>query len=144
MSVLFTPKRVGHVDIKNRFVHSATYEGMADPGGQVTETLIKRYRQVAEGEVGLIIPGFMYVHPLGRAYNAPMGIHSDEMIDGLTRLVSAVHEFDSKIFFQINHAGQQTSPTDIGQTPLAPSSSVRDPINFSNLGRWMNQRYSMR
>ena len=130
MSVLFTPQRVGHVDIKNRFVHSATYEGMADPDGQVTDTLIKRYRQLAQGEVGLIIPGFMYVHPLGRAYNAPMGIHSDEMIDGLTRLVKAVHEFDSKIFFQINHAGQQTSPTDIGQTPLAPSSSVRDPINF--------------
>ncbi len=130
MSVLFTPQRVGHVDIKNRFVHSATYEGMAGSDGQVTDTLIKRYRQLAEGEVGLIIPGFMYVHPLGRAYNAPMGIHSDEMIDGLTRLVSAVHEFDSKIFFQINHAGQQTSPNDIGQTPLAPSSSVRDPINF--------------
>ncbi|MFO7748501.1 MAG: NADH:flavin oxidoreductase [Desulfobacteraceae bacterium] len=130
MSVLFTPQRVGHVDIKNRFVRSATYEGMADPDGQVTDTLIKRYRQLAQGEVGLIIPGFMYVHPLGRAYNAPMGIHSDEMIDGLTRLVKAVHEFDSKIFFQINHAGQQTSPNDIGQTPLAPSSSVRDPINF--------------
>ncbi len=130
MSVLFTPQRVGHVDIKNRFVHSATYEGMADPDGQVTDTLIKRYRQLAEGEVGLIIPGFMYVHPLGRAYNAPMGIHSDEMIEGLTQLVKAVHEFDSKIFFQINHAGQQTSPKDIGQTPLAPSSSVRDPINF--------------
>jgi 2,4-dienoyl-CoA reductase-like NADH-dependent reductase (Old Yellow Enzyme family) len=130
MSVLFTPQRVGHVDIKNRFVHSATYEGMADPDGQVTDTLIKHYRQLAQGEVGLIIPGFMYVHPLGRAYNAPMGIHSDEMIDGLTRLVKAVHEFDSKIFFQINHAGQQTSPNDIGQTPLAPSSSVRDPINF--------------
>lgn len=130
MSVLFTPQRVGHVDIKNRFVHSATYEGMADPDGQVTDTLIKRYRQLAQGEMGLVIPGFMYVHPLGRAYNAPMGIHSDEMIEGLTRLVKAVHEFDSKIFFQINHAGQQTSPNDIGQTPLAPSSSVRDPINF--------------
>jgi len=59
-----------------------------------------------------------------------MGIHSDDMIDGLTNLVKAVHEFDSKIIFQINHAGQQTSPKDIGQTPLAPSSSVRDPINF--------------
>ena len=36
----------------------------------------------------------------------------------------------SKVFFQLNHAGQQTSPADLGQTPLGPSSSVRDPINF--------------
>ena len=77
---------------------------------KVTKDLIKRYHQLAQGGVGLIIPGFMYVHPLGRAYNAPMGIHSDDMIEGLTNLVKAVHEFDSKIIFQINHAGQQTSP----------------------------------
>ncbi len=130
MNVLFTPQMVGNVEIKNRFIHSATYEGMADPDGKVTKDLIKRYHQLAQGDVGLIIPGYMYVHPLGRAYNAPMGIHSDDMIEGLTNLVKAVHEFDSKIIFQINHAGQQTSPKDIGQAPLAPSSSVRDPINF--------------
>lgn len=130
MNVLFTSQMVGNVEIKNRFVHSATYEGMAGPDGSVTKNLIKRYHQLAQGEVGLIIPGFMYVHPLGRAYNAPMGIHSDNMIEGLASLVKAVHEFDSKIFFQINHAGQQTRPEDIGQTPLAPSSSVRDPIYF--------------
>ena len=34
----------------------------------------------------------MYTHPLGRAYKAPMGIHSDDMIEGLASLVKAVHE----------------------------------------------------
>jgi 2,4-dienoyl-CoA reductase-like NADH-dependent reductase (Old Yellow Enzyme family) len=121
---------IGNLEIKNRFIHSATYEGMADTEGRVTKQLIKRYHQLAQGDVGLIIPGFMYVHPLGRAYKAPLGIHSDDMIEGLTSLVRTVHQFDSKIMFQINHAGQQTSPKDIGQTPLAPSSSVRDPVNF--------------
>jgi 2,4-dienoyl-CoA reductase-like NADH-dependent reductase (Old Yellow Enzyme family) len=130
MNVLFTPQMIGNVELKNRFVHSATYEGMADPDGRVTKELIKRYRLLAQGDVGLIIPGFMYVHPLGRAYNAPIGIHSNDMIEGLKSLVKTVHEFDSKIFFQLNHAGQQTSPSDIGQTPLGPSNSVRDPINF--------------
>jgi 2,4-dienoyl-CoA reductase-like NADH-dependent reductase (Old Yellow Enzyme family) len=130
MNALFTPLMVGNVEIKNRFIHSATYEGMAAPDGRVTKNLIKPYHQLAQGDVGLIIPGYMHVHPLGRPYNAPMGIHSDDMIEGLTNLVKAVHEFDSKIIFQINHAGQQTSPKDIGQMPLAPSSSVRDPINF--------------
>jgi len=130
MNVLFTPQMIGNVELKNRFVHSATYEGMADSDGKVTEDLIKRYRLLAQGGVGLIIPGFMYVHPLGRAFKAPIGIHSNDMIEGLKNLVKAVHEFDSKIFFQLNHAGQQTSPADIGQIPLGPSSSVRDPFNF--------------
>ena len=130
MNVLFSSQMIGNVELKNRFVHSATYEGMADPDGRVTKKLIKRYSHLAQGDVGLIIPGFMYVHPLGRAYNAPIGIHSNDMIEGLKSLVKTVHEFDSKIFFQLNHAGQQTSPSDIGQTPLGPSNSVRDPINF--------------
>ena len=130
MNVLFTPQMIGNVELKNRFVHSATYEGMADHDGKVTKELIKRYRLLAQGDVGLIIPGFMYVHPLGRAYKAPIGIYSNDMIEGLKSLVKEVHESGSKIFFQLNHAGQQTSPADLGQMPLGASNAVRDPINF--------------
>jgi len=43
MSVLFTPKRIGGMEIKNRFVHSATYECMANDSGEVTDKLIRRY-----------------------------------------------------------------------------------------------------
>jgi 2,4-dienoyl-CoA reductase-like NADH-dependent reductase (Old Yellow Enzyme family) len=57
MNALFTPQMVGNVEIKNRFIHSATYEGMAAPDGRVTKNLIKRYHQLAQGDVGLIIPG---------------------------------------------------------------------------------------
>ena len=67
MSILFEPMRLGNVQIKNRFVHSATYEGMATETGEVTDEVVKRYRNLAKGDVGLIIPGFLYVHPLGRA-----------------------------------------------------------------------------
>ena len=130
MSVLFTPQMIGNLQIKNRFVHSATYEGMADTEGKVTDDLIKRYHALAKGDVGLIIPGFMYVHPLGRAYSAPIGIHADDMIDGLKKLTGAVHEFETRIIFQLNHAGQQTSPENIGQKPFGPSNAVRDPIYF--------------
>jgi 2,4-dienoyl-CoA reductase-like NADH-dependent reductase (Old Yellow Enzyme family) len=100
MNALFTPQMVGNVEIKNRFIHSATYEGMAAPDGRVAKNLIKRYHQLAQGDVGLIIPGYRYVHPLGRAYNAPMGIHSDDMIEGLTNLVKYSRIGNSKIPFQ--------------------------------------------
>jgi 2,4-dienoyl-CoA reductase-like NADH-dependent reductase (Old Yellow Enzyme family) len=96
----------------------------------VTEELLNRYLRLAAGGVGLIIPGYMHVHPLGRAYPFATGIHSDEMIPGLRRLVQTVHERQAKIFFQLNHAGRQTSKPLIGQTPMGPSAKWRDPIHF--------------
>lgn len=130
MSILFTPIDLGNVQIKNRFIHSATYEVMASERGEVSDKLIKRYQNLAKGEVGLIITGYMFVHPLGRSYKYQTGIHSDDMIPGLRKLVEAVHQEGGKIAFQLAHAGRQTTKTMIGQTPLGPSSKGRDPINF--------------
>ena len=130
MSILFTPINLGDVQIKNRFIHSATYEVMASETGEVTDKLVKRYQNLAKGETGLIIPGYMFVHPLGRSYGYQTGIHTDDMIPGLRKLVEAVHKEGGKIAFQLAHAGRQTTKAMIGQTPIGPSSKGRDPINF--------------
>jgi 2,4-dienoyl-CoA reductase-like NADH-dependent reductase (Old Yellow Enzyme family) len=130
MSILFTPINLGDVQIKNRFIHSATYEVMALETGEVSDKLVKRYQNLAKGEVGLIIPGYMFVHPLGRSYGYQTGIHSDDMIPGLRRLVEAVHQEGGKIAFQLVHAGRQTEKAMIGQTPIGPSSKGRDPLYF--------------
>jgi 2,4-dienoyl-CoA reductase-like NADH-dependent reductase (Old Yellow Enzyme family) len=126
MSILFTPKKVGKVEIQNRFVHSATYESMARENGEVTDDLIKRYGRLAKGGVGLIIPGYMYVHPKGRAVDHQTGIYRDDMIEGLRRMVDVVHNEGSKIVFQLMHAGRQTKKERIGQTPLSPSKTSMD------------------
>lgn len=128
MSTLFTPKTIGNIEIKNRFVHSATYECMADNNGGVTDKLIKRYSKLAKGGAGLIIPGYCYVLPNGRAVNYQTGIHSDNMIEELTRLVDAVHAGGSKIALQLVHSGRQTAKDTIGQTQLAPSKGPMDTI----------------
>jgi 2,4-dienoyl-CoA reductase-like NADH-dependent reductase (Old Yellow Enzyme family) len=130
VSILFTPIDLGNVQVKNRFVQSATYEVMAKETGEVSDKLIKRYQRLAKGEVGLIIPGYMYVHPLGRSYKYQTGIHNDNMIPGLMKLVEAVHQEGGKIAFQLAHAGRQTTKSMIGQTPLGPSSKGRNPITF--------------
>ena len=57
MSILFTPIEFGKLQINNRFIHSATYEGAALETGEVSDKLIKRYKNLARGEVGLIITG---------------------------------------------------------------------------------------
>ncbi|MEJ2039423.1 MAG: NADH:flavin oxidoreductase [Desulfosarcinaceae bacterium] len=130
MTDLFEPVRLGKVALNNRFVQSATYEVMAQETGEVSDKLIKRYQNLAKGEVGLVIPGYMYVHPLGRSYRFQTGIHNDRMIPGLRRLVNAVHGENGKIVFQLAHAGRQTTKAMIGRTPLGPSRKGRDPVNF--------------
>jgi 2,4-dienoyl-CoA reductase-like NADH-dependent reductase (Old Yellow Enzyme family) len=130
MSILFEPMELGHMQIKNRFVHSATYESMATETGEVTDDLVTRYRNLAKGEVGLIIPGYLYIQPLGRGAKHQTGIHNDDMIPGLKKVVEAIHQEGSKIAFQLVHAGRQTSKAIIGQTPMGPSDKGRDPINF--------------
>jgi 2,4-dienoyl-CoA reductase-like NADH-dependent reductase (Old Yellow Enzyme family) len=57
MSVLFISKRKWPVNMKNRFVHAPTYEAMTTETGEVTEQLINRYRAIAIGGTGLLIPG---------------------------------------------------------------------------------------
>jgi 2,4-dienoyl-CoA reductase-like NADH-dependent reductase (Old Yellow Enzyme family) len=130
MSLLFTPVMIGNTEIKNRFVRSATYECAALETGKVTDKLLKIYRTLAKGEVGLIITGLMSVQHAGKGWKYQIGIHSDDMIPGLRRLAESVHEEGGKIAFQLAHAGRQTSKDVIGETPVGPSNKVRDPVYF--------------
>jgi 2,4-dienoyl-CoA reductase-like NADH-dependent reductase (Old Yellow Enzyme family) len=122
--------KIGKVQIKNRFVHSATYEAMATPAGEVTDKLIKRYQRLAKNDVGLIITSFMYISTSGRSYPYMVGLYDDLLIPGLKQLVDAVHQEEGKIFFQIAHAGRQTTKAMAGQHPFGPSDNGRDPMNM--------------
>jgi len=63
MPHVFQQANLGTLELKNRLIHSATFECMADEAGAVTDALVKRYVNLAKGAVGLIIPGYVYVHP---------------------------------------------------------------------------------
>lgn len=130
MSILFSPIKIGSMEVANRFVHSATYEAMATENGEVTDELVHRYSNLAKGGAGLIIPGYLYVHPLGRAMPKHTSIHTDEMIPGLKKVVEAVHQHGGKIALQLAHGGMQTGKAIIGQAPLAPSGGLRNPMTF--------------
>ena len=57
MSVLFASTSIKKMVLSNRFVRSATWEGMAADDGGVTERLIDVQTDLARGGVGLIISG---------------------------------------------------------------------------------------
>jgi 2,4-dienoyl-CoA reductase-like NADH-dependent reductase (Old Yellow Enzyme family) len=130
MSTLFQPTNLGNLRIRNRFIRSATYEGLAGESGEVTDRLVSFYRRLAKGGIGLIISGHTYVDTLGRAGKYQIGIHKDEFIEGLKEMVNAIHQEGGKIAFQLSHAGRQTTRDLVGTTPIGPSANGRDPSNF--------------
>ena len=120
MSVLFEPFRIGEMGIRNRFVRSATTSYWSDGHGIVRPEIIDLYCGLAEGGVGLIVKGHMYVAESGKAHNGMAGISSDIHVPMLRKLTEAVHEHGGKIVAQINHAGIH-SLTD----PAGPSECLR-------------------
>lgn len=105
---LFKSFRVGTLEVKNRFVRSATCDGTADDFGAVTDASIDLYHKLGKGNIGLIITGLAFVSSNGQSLPGQYGVHKNELIPGLKRLVQTVHEGGSKIAVQLVHSGAQT------------------------------------
>jgi 2,4-dienoyl-CoA reductase-like NADH-dependent reductase (Old Yellow Enzyme family) len=121
MKELFEKTTINGMTLANRFVRSATWEGMCDKDGRPTPKLASCYRDLAAGGVGLIITGYAFVRPDGRQMPGKMGIHTDEFAPDMRALTKAVHEKGGKICMQLVHAGGQTTTRAAGRRPLAPS-----------------------
>jgi 2,4-dienoyl-CoA reductase-like NADH-dependent reductase (Old Yellow Enzyme family) len=120
MSILFTPGKIGTLEIPNRLIRSATAERMADEAGRPREQYYDFYRELAAGGVGLIITGHMYVHPSGKCHPEMTGVYSDDLLPGLAKLADVIHTKGGKVVGQINHGGMQCSKEAVDGT-IAPS-----------------------
>lgn len=123
MDKLFTPYTFGKLTLPNRLVRSATAERMADEDGRIPDRLIDFYRRLAQGGVGLIISGHMFVHPTGKAHPEMTGVYTDTLVPDLNRWVEAVHAEGGLIAAQINHAGLKADPETVPD-PVAPSAAA--------------------
>jgi 2,4-dienoyl-CoA reductase-like NADH-dependent reductase (Old Yellow Enzyme family) len=121
MSKLFGTTTLNGMILKNRFVRSATAEGMATEDGEVTSRLINLMTELVEGGVGLIITGHAYVTTRGQATPWQLGIYDDKLISGLRRMTDAVHEKDGRIVAQLAHSGILANPKLTSDAPLGPS-----------------------
>jgi 2,4-dienoyl-CoA reductase-like NADH-dependent reductase (Old Yellow Enzyme family) len=139
MSILFEPIKLKHMELRNRFVRSATYDGSADRDGHVTETQIEILSRLADGGVGLIVTGITYVHPSGQVVLFQNSIASDDCIAGLKDLTAAVHHKGAKIAVQLFHAGREAGRLleARNQRAAAPSMVPHDPYfsgNYRTMG----------
>ena len=126
---LFEPGRVGTMETANRLVLASMDDNMADREGRVTDQKIAWFRRKAQGGVGWIQTGYVYVTRRGRGCTYfQMGIYDDALVPGLRRLTDAVHEYDVRIGIQIAHAGRQTTHHYLGGLQPEAPSPVPEPL----------------
>jgi len=105
MSKLFEPFQIGNIEIKNRFMRSATYYGLSDEDGFVGDESVELMKRLASNDVGLIVTGYAYVQKNGQCFIDMNGIQDDDHIPGYRKMVKAVHDLGGKIVMQIVHGG---------------------------------------
>jgi 2,4-dienoyl-CoA reductase-like NADH-dependent reductase (Old Yellow Enzyme family) len=126
MPMLFETTTIKSMSLTNRFVRSATWEGMAKEDGSCSRKLTDLMVRLAEGGVGLIITSHAYVSRKGQARLSQLGIYSDELVPGLAATAEAVHNAGGRIAVQLAHAGCHADPNLIGRMPLGPSGTKGD------------------
>jgi len=101
---------IGNVELKNRIIRSATFEGCSSEKGIPGDRYFAMYEKLAKSKVGGIITGFAYTSEGGRAMQtAQAGIDNNDKIGFFSELTERVHRHNCPIFLQVSHAGRQTS-----------------------------------
>ncbi|MCC7486081.1 MAG: NAD(P)-binding protein [Burkholderiales bacterium] len=121
MSALFSPGRIGPVEVPNRIVMPAMTTRLAAPDGTVTDETIAYFGARAAGGVGLVTVEMASPERAGRHRLRELGIYDDRFLPGLQRLTAALHERGAKASIQLGHAGGHTREDICGEPPVAPS-----------------------
>ncbi|MEJ2696277.1 MAG: NADH:flavin oxidoreductase [Candidatus Sulfobium sp.] len=126
MSELFERSAIRGMELANRFVRSATWEGLAAGDGAVTPRLTEMMVELVRGEAGLIITSYAFVSPEGRSNPTQIGACDDGLLPGLADMARAVHAAGGKIALQLVHGGCASNPGVTGLGPLGPSEGTRE------------------
>jgi 2,4-dienoyl-CoA reductase-like NADH-dependent reductase (Old Yellow Enzyme family) len=117
---VFEPSIIGGISLANRFVRSATWEGLATSKGFCSPELTQLMVSLAEGGVGLIITGHAAVNSAGQAHQRQLCIWRDDFIPALVDMTAQVHEAGSKIVMQLNHAGLRAEASITNEAVMGP------------------------
>ncbi len=121
MSGLLHSFPLGPFRLKNRFVRSATGESRANEDGCLKETVFPIYKKLAEGGVGLIITGHMYVHPRWKCSPRQTGVWDDRHLPGLMRLAETSRKNGVHAVAQINYSARL--PADLTVEEIAEAAN---------------------
>jgi 2,4-dienoyl-CoA reductase-like NADH-dependent reductase (Old Yellow Enzyme family) len=119
----FTSIKLRGLELKNRFIKTATYEGMSK-NGIPDERLFELHASMAANEVALTTVAYGAVNKDGLTHENQMVIDESAM-PYLKKLADLVHKNDGKISIQLTHCGYFTRSTRYqSRKPLGPSKTL--------------------
>ncbi|MGN6780794.1 MAG: NADH:flavin oxidoreductase [Marmoricola sp.] len=119
---VLSPGRLGPVQLRNRVIKAATYEGLSHRG-RVTRELVDFHVAYARGGVGMTTVAYCAVAPDGRTDKHQIQ-WTPESLPGLRALTEAVHAEGAAISAQIGHGGPVANEQMNKLPVLAPSARI--------------------
>ncbi|MDD2932926.1 MAG: alkene reductase [Methylotenera sp.] len=118
---LFSPAKLGSIELKNRIVMAPLTRNRAGEGGVPQPLNTTYYEQRASA--GLIITEATPISTMAHGYPALPGIYTDAQIAGWKKVTDAVHAKGGKVVIQLWHVGRISHPSLLpnGVLPVAPS-----------------------
>src|SRR5277367_2660961 len=118
---LFSPLRLGKIELKNRIVMSPMTRSRAT--GNIPNELIAEY-YAQRATAGLIITEGTSPSPNGLGYARIPGLFNSEQVRGWKQVKDRVHGEGGRIFVQLMHTGRVSHPANLpeGARVVAPSS----------------------
>ena len=120
---LFSPIKLGSLELTNRFVVPPMVTNLANEDGTVSQALIDYWVARAKGGWGLLIVEFTAIDPLGKVGPCHPCLWSNKFMVGLKKLTAAVHNYGARIAIQLSHTGRQTTQKIIGIPGAQPVSA---------------------
>ena len=118
---LFSPLKVGALQLPNRIIMAPLTRCRAHGDGRIPNELMATY-YAQRASAGLILSEATSVDPMGVGYPNTPGIWSKEQVAGWRLITKAVHEAGGRIMLQLWHVGRISSPIYLnGAQPVAPS-----------------------
>jgi len=123
-SKLFTPFKIGKMEVKNRIVLAPMGMGSANINGSKSDSEIRYYEERARGGTGLLILGCQMLTEKLAQGSLEGTLEKPYVIPKLTELVEACHRYGAKVVCQISPGTGRNAFTSMHTDPPVSASAI--------------------
>lgn len=116
---LFTPAKIGPIELRNRTIRSAAFEGMGKDNGP-TQMLRDYHVSVAKGGVGMTTLAYAGVCRSAISFTTQLWLRP-EIVPDLRKITDDIHAAGAKASIQLGHCGNMTHIATAGGIPVGAS-----------------------
>ena len=111
--------------MKNRFMLAPMTNCQSHDDGALSDDEFRWLTMRAKGGFGLTMTCAAHVQKIGQGFPGQLGVYSDALLPGHTRLAEAIAAHGSLAVIQLHHAGFRSPAKLIGEVPVGPSDNEK-------------------